>query len=306
MRDAGGVCAGAEGLGGGGRAARPRDCPLPQGRPASKHTHLLPPPPSTRTHARTHTLAHSLHALSRPARTAREALRVCLATTSSADLLGVRRELLPWMQWHAELGVTRFYVRWGFGGVVCGGAWLWERGTTLPPARPPRLPSLPAPPPPDFVRRARPRGRGSALPRPSRPPDPHPRAVGVARRCRQVRAVCAGHAPVGRAPRQLRTDGQARHVCGGVGPARGGWAGGESGGHAWRAGGPTPWRHAPPPLPAPAYGVTEALRLACEEGQHWLMHLDPDELVHPGGPVLSLAGGGWGVGGRGVSGLAAE
>ena len=72
---------------------------------------------------------------------------MCLATTSSADLLGVRRELLPWMQWHAELGVTRFYVRWGFGGVVCGGAWLWERGTTLPPPPPPPQPARPACPP---------------------------------------------------------------------------------------------------------------------------------------------------------------
>lgn len=28
----------------------------------------------------------------------------------SADLWGVRREILPWLQYHTELGVTRFYV----------------------------------------------------------------------------------------------------------------------------------------------------------------------------------------------------
>lgn len=41
---------------------------------------------------------------------AREALRVCVVTTTSADVHGVRSELLPWMQYHTELGVTHFYV----------------------------------------------------------------------------------------------------------------------------------------------------------------------------------------------------
>ena len=31
-----------------------------------------------------------------------------------------------------------------------------------------------------------------------------------------------------------------------------------------------------------AWGETEALRLARRDGMHWLLHLDPDELLHPG------------------------
>ena len=43
----------------------------------------------------------------------------------------------------------------------------------------------------------------------------------------------------------------------------------------------------PPPLPC-SYGESEALLRARAEGMHWLLHLDPDELFYPGGPVLSL------------------
>lgn len=69
---------------------------------------------------------------------ARERLRVCITATTSADLWGVRREVLPWLQYHTELGATCFYVstrglvQWlagcreraalhasGGGGVVC-------------------------------------------------------------------------------------------------------------------------------------------------------------------------------------------
>jgi hypothetical protein len=41
---------------------------------------------------------------------ARESLRVCITATTSADAMGVRRELLPWMQYHTELGAAHFYV----------------------------------------------------------------------------------------------------------------------------------------------------------------------------------------------------
>lgn len=33
-----------------------------------------------------------------------------MVATTQADVWGVRRELLPWMQYHTELGVTQFYV----------------------------------------------------------------------------------------------------------------------------------------------------------------------------------------------------
>ncbi|KDD73134.1 hypothetical protein H632_c2500p0 [Helicosporidium sp. ATCC 50920] len=36
--------------------------------------------------------------------------RVALATTTGADLLSMRRELLPWLQYHTALGVAHFYV----------------------------------------------------------------------------------------------------------------------------------------------------------------------------------------------------
>ena len=39
-----------------------------------------------------------------------EQLRVCLTATTSADVRGVRRELLPWMQYHTALGAAHFYV----------------------------------------------------------------------------------------------------------------------------------------------------------------------------------------------------
>lgn len=31
------------------------------------------------------------------------------------------------------------------------------------------------------------------------------------------------------------------------------------------------------------YGAIEALSRAAADGMHWLLHLDPDELLHPGG-----------------------
>ena len=37
-------------------------------------------------------------------------LRACLAATISSDVWGVRRELLPWLQYHTELGAAHFYV----------------------------------------------------------------------------------------------------------------------------------------------------------------------------------------------------
>lgn len=40
-------------------------------------------------------------------------LHACLAATISADVWGVRRELLPWLQYHTELGAARFYVSCG-------------------------------------------------------------------------------------------------------------------------------------------------------------------------------------------------
>jgi hypothetical protein len=39
-----------------------------------------------------------------------------------------------------------------------------------------------------------------------------------------------------------------------------------------------------------AFAGAEALRKAKEAGWDWLLHLDPDELVLPGGPALSLTG----------------
>lgn len=48
---------------------------------------------------------------------------------------------------------------------------------------------------------------------------------------------------------------------------------------------PRPSGHHPPPSrPCPAsFGEAEALRRAAADGMHWLLHLDPDELLHPGG-----------------------
>lgn len=37
-----------------------------------------------------------------------------------------------------------------------------------------------------------------------------------------------------------------------------------------------------PPTPTCRYGEHEALRQAKADGMHWLLHLDPDELLHPG------------------------
>ena len=41
---------------------------------------------------------------------AAEAVRVAIVATVAADLAGVRRELLPWLQYHTALGVTQFYL----------------------------------------------------------------------------------------------------------------------------------------------------------------------------------------------------
>ncbi|KAL6776982.1 hypothetical protein ACKKBF_B19730 [Auxenochlorella protothecoides x Auxenochlorella symbiontica] len=40
----------------------------------------------------------------------RAATRVAVVTTSGVDLRGVRREVLPWLQYHTEMGVSRFYI----------------------------------------------------------------------------------------------------------------------------------------------------------------------------------------------------
>lgn len=37
-------------------------------------------------------------------------VRVAIVTTTSVDIWGLRRELLPWMQYHTELGVSRYYI----------------------------------------------------------------------------------------------------------------------------------------------------------------------------------------------------
>lgn len=36
--------------------------------------------------------------------------RVCFVTVTSANLMGVRQELLPWIQYHTEIGVEKFYL----------------------------------------------------------------------------------------------------------------------------------------------------------------------------------------------------
>jgi hypothetical protein len=42
--------------------------------------------------------------------TATATTTVAIATTTSVDLLGVRREILPWIQYHTEIGVSQFYI----------------------------------------------------------------------------------------------------------------------------------------------------------------------------------------------------
>lgn len=37
-------------------------------------------------------------------------MRVAITATVAADAWGVRRDLLPWLQYHVELGAARFYV----------------------------------------------------------------------------------------------------------------------------------------------------------------------------------------------------
>jgi len=41
---------------------------------------------------------------------ARERVRVAIVSTVAADVIGLRKELVPWMQYHTELGVQRFYL----------------------------------------------------------------------------------------------------------------------------------------------------------------------------------------------------
>ncbi|GMH41555.1 hypothetical protein BSKO_09465 [Bryopsis sp. KO-2023] len=36
--------------------------------------------------------------------------KVCIYTTSAAGFMGVRKELLPWIQYHTEMGISHFYV----------------------------------------------------------------------------------------------------------------------------------------------------------------------------------------------------
>ncbi len=37
--------------------------------------------------------------------------RVAIVTTAQQDLMGLRRELLPWMAYHLHIGISHFYVR---------------------------------------------------------------------------------------------------------------------------------------------------------------------------------------------------
>ena len=45
-----------------------------------------------------------------PARSA----RIAMVTTAQQDLMGLRRELLPWMAYHLHIGISHFYVRAAF------------------------------------------------------------------------------------------------------------------------------------------------------------------------------------------------
>ncbi len=38
--------------------------------------------------------------------------RVAIVTTAQQDVMGLRRELLPWMAYHLHIGVSHFYVRY--------------------------------------------------------------------------------------------------------------------------------------------------------------------------------------------------
>lgn len=49
-----------------------------------------------------------------------------------------------------------------------------------------------------------------------------------------------------------------------------------------------------PCLTCAAYAVTRALEMARADGVAWLLHLDPDELLHPGaGPAAGNGGAGF-------------
>ena len=45
-------------------------------------------------------------------------------TTAQQDLVGLRRELLPWMAYHLEVGVSHFYVRAVFALVIIARSFL--------------------------------------------------------------------------------------------------------------------------------------------------------------------------------------
>lgn len=40
----------------------------------------------------------------------RESVKVAITATTGVDVQGVRSEILPWIQWHLDLGATRFYL----------------------------------------------------------------------------------------------------------------------------------------------------------------------------------------------------
>ncbi|KAL4457894.1 hypothetical protein ABPG75_012759 [Micractinium tetrahymenae] len=141
-----------------------------------------------------------------------EALLACIAATVSADVAGVRRDLLPWLQYHTELGAGHFYL-------------LYDGA------------------------------------------DPE-----AARLLSSIRHVTLLHihAPFATAAERERF---AWYVDGAAEPSTRQWAG-QPGNFGL--------------MVKQGYGLLEALRRAREDGQHWLLHLDPDELFHPGGPAFSL------------------
>ncbi|PRW56345.1 glycosyltransferase-like protein [Chlorella sorokiniana] len=139
-------------------------------------------------------------------------LRACLAATTSADVWGVRRELLPWLQYHTELGAARFYLLYDGQDVE---------------------------------------------------------AVRLLALVRHVTLIHI-HPPFASAAQQAKFEAYARSA-GDVATQQ--W-GGQPGNFEL--------------MVKQGYGEHEALRLAKADGMHWLLHLDPDELLHPGGPAFSL------------------
>ncbi|KAI3436820.1 hypothetical protein D9Q98_006230 [Chlorella vulgaris] len=143
-----------------------------------------------------------------------ETLRVCLTATTSADVWGVRRELLPWLQYHTELGASRFYL-------------LYD-------------------------------GQDAE----------------AVRLLAQVSSVTLTHIhPPFASPADL-----AKYAL---------WTGGiNASSHRQWGGQPGNYEL----MVKQGYGAIEALSRAAADGMHWLLHLDPDELLHPGGPLFSLPG----------------